>query len=160
MLVLGLAGCGTPEPAEPTPTPAFSSEAEAFAAAEETYRAYVEALNSRHADPSARPAPTDYLIGEALESELDTERLLSEGGRAIVGPAEIAGFTGAESSSDFTEISAVICLDVSKSRVIDESGADVTPADRPDVLALDVEFVFIDSAFAIAASNVADEQTC
>ena len=37
----------TPEPA-PTPTPTgFASEDEAFRAAEETYRAYVDALNAR-----------------------------------------------------------------------------------------------------------------
>src|SRR5688500_5990965 len=44
-LVTGLlAGCaGDPEPAETTH--GFASEEEAFAAAEETYRAYVDALN-------------------------------------------------------------------------------------------------------------------
>ena len=47
LLMLTLAGCTTPEPTDPTPTPtsAFASEEEAFAAAEATYRAYVDALN-------------------------------------------------------------------------------------------------------------------
>src|SRR5690606_38234156 len=41
-----LVGC-SPEP-DPTPTPtaAFASEEEAFAAAEETYRAYIDAFNA------------------------------------------------------------------------------------------------------------------
>lgn len=44
LLAGALTAC-TPEP-EPTPTPPFATEAEAFAAAEATYRAYVDALNA------------------------------------------------------------------------------------------------------------------
>ena len=44
-LVAGLLGGCAGEPAPVETTPAFASEDEAFAAAEETYRAYVDALN-------------------------------------------------------------------------------------------------------------------
>ena len=161
MLIVALAGC-TPEPPEPTPTPtsAFASEAEAFAAAEETYRAYVEALNARHADPTARPQPTDFLIGEALEAELDTEQLLKEQGRSIVGPARATDFRAVDAEADLSTVTAVICLDVADSRLLDEEGVDVTPADRPDLLALEVEFVVVDGDLAISRSDVAGDQTC
>jgi len=160
MLVLALAGCTTPEPPEPTPTPAFASEEEAFAAAEATYRAYVDALNQLHAGADATPAPTDYLIGTALEAELVTQRTLEEMHRSLVGTAVVASFTATSLSTDHTEIEAVVCLDVSDSRVIDADGDDVTPSERPSVLALEIGFVQTGGELAVASSKVADHQTC
>ncbi|KJL42448.1 MULTISPECIES: hypothetical protein [Microbacterium] len=160
LLALALAGCTTPEPVEPTPTPAFSSEEEAFAAAEETYRAYVDALNARHADPAATPSPTDFLIGQALESELDTQSILAEQERSIVGDAEMTRFAGTNFANDLGEVTAVVCLDVSNSRVVDSDGTDVTPSDRPPVLALEIVFTPINDGLAVSASAVADDQTC
>ncbi|MFK4835880.1 hypothetical protein ACI3KY_09140 [Microbacterium sp. ZW T2_14] len=160
LLVLALAGCTTPEPPEPTPTPAFSSEEEAFAAAEATYRAYVDALNQWHADPMADPVPTDFLVGSALDSELETQRLLEEQNRAIVGTATVSRFVGKETSADFGDVTAMVCLDVGASRVVDDEGTDVTPSDRPSLLGLSVEFVDVEGGLAISSSAVADDQTC
>ncbi len=161
-LLFALVACAPEEPAEPTPTPtsAFATEDEAFAAAEETYRAYVDALNARHADPAAKPDPTDYLIEDALEAELDTQRLLEEEGRAIVGTATVARFAGARASGNLAEIAAIVCLDVSESRLVDDNGIDVTPTDRPEVFALDVAFVRVGDQLAISDSSVASDQTC
>ena len=160
MLVLGLAGCTQPEPAEPTPTPAFSSDEEAFAAAEKTYRAYVDALNARHANAAATPPPTDFLIGQALESELETQRVLAEQKRSIVGDAKMTRFAGTDFANDLGAVTAVACLDVSSSRVVDSEGTDVTPSDRPPVLALELVFVPIGAGLAVSESAVADDQTC
>ena len=44
-LALGLTTACQPEPSPSPSAPAFANEEEAFAAAEETYRAYVDALN-------------------------------------------------------------------------------------------------------------------
>ncbi len=56
----------TPEPA-PTPTPTgFASEDEAFRAAEETYRAYVDALNAVDlADPATFEPVFAWTTGDA-----------------------------------------------------------------------------------------------
>lgn len=159
-VLLALSGCTTPEPATPTPTAAFSSEEEAFAAAEETYRAYVDALNASHDDPNAAPAPTDFLIGEALESELETQETLAQRSLNIEGPATVMRFSGTSTSDEMERITAVVCLDVTMSRVIDAESNDVTPTDRPDVLALDVEFADLGGDLAITRSVVASTQTC
>src|SRR3546814_3928687 len=61
-------GCvGTPEPRETTPTPL--SDAEAFAAAEETYRAYVDALNQVDLSDPATFEPVYALTTGDLNSQ-------------------------------------------------------------------------------------------
>ena len=159
VLFLGLAGCGTPEPAEPTPTPAFSSEAEAFAAAEETYRAYVEAVNLDRADPKAAD-PQQYLIGSALEADIDTQRMLADADVDIVGPNQLTSFEARSSSADRTRVKAIVCIDASQSRVVNASGADVTPIDRDSSVALDVTFLLDNDVFAIAESAASSEHSC
>ena len=63
-LVAGMAAC-QPEP-QPTPGgPVFATEEEAFAAAEETYRAYVDALNQVDlSDPETFEAVYAWTTGE------------------------------------------------------------------------------------------------
>ncbi len=65
-IVAGLATGCRPEPA-PSPTaPVFSSEEEAFAAAEQTYRAYVDALNEVDlSDPATFEAVYAWTTGDA-----------------------------------------------------------------------------------------------
>jgi len=160
LLALTIAGCTTPAPPVPTPTPAFATEEEAFAAAEATYRAYVDALNARHADPAASPAPTEFLVGKALESELDTQRTLAEQNRSVVGSAIVTDFAGTEYGEEIGAVTAVACLDVSESRVLAADGADVTPAERPGTLKLEIDFVLVDEGLAVSHSDVAEDQAC
>ena len=65
LVMSALVGCGTPtDPAEPTPV--FTSEEQAFAAAEETYRAYVDALNQVDlSDPATFEPVFALTTGEA-----------------------------------------------------------------------------------------------
>src|SRR6188768_3952981 len=57
-------GCFAPP--DPEPTPLFSSEEEAFAAAEATYRAYVDALNQVDlSDPETFEEVYAWTTGEA-----------------------------------------------------------------------------------------------
>ncbi len=55
---------------DPEPTPLFSSEEEAFAAAEETYRAYVDALNQVDlSDPETFEEVYAWTTGELNASD-------------------------------------------------------------------------------------------
>ncbi|NKF30943.1 hypothetical protein HER21_31305, partial [Pseudomonas sp. BGM005] len=85
-----LGGCAPPNPSQimaPTPIPAFASEAEAFAAAEDVYRAYNEAGNTRADDER-------FLTGRALSNDLETKRLLDENGLEVVGASDVVSFKG------------------------------------------------------------------
>ena len=124
-----LAGCSPASEPAPTPSSAFADEAEAFAAAEQTYRAYVDALNARREEPSA-PDPQQFLIGKALESDIDTQRQLDHAGVLIVGPTSVDGVNGLSTSTDLTTVSIAVCLDSTDTRVVDAAGNDVTPQDR------------------------------
>ncbi|MDN3443657.1 hypothetical protein [Microbacterium sp. APC 3901] len=155
-------GCA-PEPAPvPTPTPAFASEEEAFAAAEEVYRAYNDALNESRITDNAVTNPRKYLAGPALESDIDATRYLQEQGLKIVGEGQIVDFAGTTAglTSGGVEVTAKVCLDVSRTQVLDASGRDVTPHDRPTRLPLDVAFVRSDGALLISSSNLLDGDPC
>ena len=159
MLVLALAGCTTSDAVEPTPTPGFASEEEAFAAAEETYRAYVDAVNARREDPAAEN-PQHFLIGSALEADIDTQRLLDESDVRIVGPNTLTTFEGLSSAEDMMNVTAVACVDASTSQVVNEQGQNVTPADRDTSVALDVTFLLVDGELMISESTVSQDRTC
>jgi hypothetical protein len=150
-----LFGC-SPEPAPtPSPSPAFASEEEAFAAAEETYRAYNDAGNR---DRSV----AQYLAGEALQSDIDAKRYLSERGLRLVGPSVIEWFTGirATDKSGVARVETEICIDISASRVLDEAGNDVTPSDRPAKWRLTVTFVGSPEELIITDSAPNSDQSC
>jgi len=134
---IGLAGC-TPGPApKPTPTPLFAGEAEAFKAAEQVYRDYNDASNERR-EGQANTDPQSFLSGQALEDDINAQRSFKEKHLKIVGPNRVSSFhpIGYDKARD--QVSVDLCIDVSESHVIDESGADVTPSTRADLVALNV----------------------
>ncbi|MGF6824462.1 hypothetical protein M2317_003391 [Microbacterium sp. ZKA21] len=155
-----LAGCA-PEP-EPTPTPtsAFASEEEAFAAAEEVYRAYNEAGNERLAG-NGSPDPQDFLIGTALEGDIEALRVLDTEGLTLEGTVDMLAFTGisAELASDAT-VTALVCLDASATRVVDSEGVDVTPASREETIAQVVTFTGSMTRLQISAETAAESDEC
>jgi len=156
-----LTGC-TPEP-EPTPTPtaAFASEEEAFTAAEEVYREYTDAVNEERAGDT-NADPLSFLVGAALDGSLDTSNKLQAQGIHIVGDSDVLSFAGQvlEIHEREATIRAHICLDVSATSVIDSSGSDVTPGDRPGVIPLDVTFISSASGLLISGSDLAEETVC
>ncbi|WP_456285311.1 hypothetical protein M1D46_08745 [Microbacterium sp. JZ70] len=150
---ISLAGC-VPEPA-PTPTPTgFASEEEAFAAAEETYRAYIDALNARNAGDQEAD-PQEFLAGEALKSDEETQQLLEESGRSFAGEYLLISFTPAKyrSIEDAAEVQATACIDSSNVTVVDRDGNDVTPADDIPVYSLELALTTVNSGFKIAESE-------
>lgn len=161
LLTCSLIGCA-PDPAPtPTPTPAFASEDEAFAAAEEVYRAYNEALNAERTGETTKN-PSRFLIGGALESDLDADSYLDEQGFTIAGATTFSQFGGlhANYSNGESNIRAQLCLDVSGTQILDGDGLDVTPANRPNRLPLDVTFIGTGEALQISSSNLIENKEC
>lgn len=154
---IGLAGC-TPGPApKPTPTPLFTSEAEAFKAAEQVYRDYSAAgAKADSGDSDARPE--SYLAGAALDEEIANRRDLEAQGLSIKGAAEIASFTGTNFNSATSRVTAVLCLDVGGARIIDETGKDVTPTERPTMVPLQVDFARSGNSLLIVRSASGNSQ--
>lgn len=135
-----LSGCAAEPSPEATPTPTFTSEAEAFAAAEATYRAYVDALNQVDlANPETFEAVYAWTTGEAnVEGRELFSQMHADGwtvdGESVVTRIESLG------AADST-LAIGVCLDVSAVDVSDASGASVVADSRPDKQSIRIGFV-------------------
>jgi len=156
-----LSAC-TPAPApSPTPTAAFASEEEAFAAAEETYRAYNNAVNhQRLGDESVDPLT--FLTGDILDSERKTSQELEASGIRINGDTVVTRFTGTDSTlgGPVAQVGATICLDITQARAIDSSGADVTAPGRSDIYAIHATFTGDADQLSISEYEVQADVQC
>lgn len=134
--VLALAlttGC-MPEP-EPTPSPTgFASEEEAFAAAEETYRAYVDALNQVDlSDPETFEPVYALTTGNFHDDE---RRLFSEyhaEGYVVTGESAVVLVQPLEWERSVQTATLATCVDVSGVKLADRSGKSMVSPDRVDV---------------------------
>jgi len=141
----------------PTPSPGasstgFASDAEAFAAAEATYRAYVDALNARNENFAEDFDAAKFLTGRALAGEIASEQQFADRGMRLTGPMRVTQFIIQRSGP----IQAIVCLDVSKTQVLDVDGRDRTPPDRADRLGLLVSFASDDHSTLISDSQAAE----
>lgn len=164
-LALGMTTACQPDPAPSASGPIFANEEEAFAAAEETYRAYVDALNQVDlSDPETFEAVYAWTTGEANANERTTLSQMHADGWLVAGSTAIDGFRGTNAElSDPIVISAVVCSDVSDVTVVDSDGQSVVSEQRPEVYALSVEFVESDATntgLAITASNAVEDAAC
>lgn len=147
-LLIGMLSACAPE-AEPTPKPtktaAFASDEEAFAAAEETYRAFIRETNREDGSEA------DYLAGQAVDDHIRAEQQLQDAGLRGVGEAKLSRFIVDPSSlrANRTALTAMACLDIAGVRVVNADGQDVTPAERPDLIALGVNMELSDGRFLI-----------
>ncbi|MCR2814814.1 hypothetical protein [Microbacterium jiangjiandongii] len=147
MLVLGLTACA-PEP-EPTPTPTatgFASEAEAFAAAEETYRAYVEALNQVDlSDPDTFEAVYAWTTGEANAAARESFSQMHANGWTVGGESTPT-VVEARAGEDAHEVEVAVCVDVSEVTLVDPSNESVVSPDRPDIQSMALGMAPADTA--------------
>lgn len=161
-LVIAVATACTPG-ATPTttPTPTFSTEAEAFAAAEATYRAYVDAVNKRWASTDSTPDPQDFLIGSALEDDIDAQRRFNEQGIHFEGEVRVQSVVPetAKGGGRVEEVTLTACLNYEAARVIDQEGENVTPTERPNN-PLEVDLTVVGDAFVISRSRVSEDGLC
>lgn len=159
---ISLAGC-VPEPA-PTPTPTgFASEEEAFAAAEETYRAYIEATNAVVLND---PKTFENVYQWTIKSENAELRELFSQMHAdqwsVSGATKYDTFSGNAYDDDTGSTVAFLCLDVTDVDVTDVDGNSLVTADRPDRQPLKVSFerASTQTGLAIANSDVAGDYEC
>lgn len=136
---------GEPVPVETsTPSPValqdgqylgFDTEEEAIAAAEEVYASYIDAIAAEglgHADAD----PHQFLSGPAYEASIAANAQFAASGLTVVGAPNSEVLDGVMSSSDSVRIRT---CDVLEARIINSEGVDVTPADRPEKQAMQVE---------------------
>ncbi len=129
--VVLLAGC-TPEP-EPTPTPTgFASEAEAFAAAEETYRAYVEAGNQVDlSDPATFELMLTWTTAAQSAKERKELSELHAQGVSVSGLSTIVAIEPASWDPATRIVKLATCQDVSARDLKDSDGNSILAPDRP-----------------------------
>ncbi|MFF1541899.1 hypothetical protein ACFVWL_17640 [Microbacterium sp. NPDC058269] len=140
-VVVMLAGC-TPTPAPtPTPTAAFASEEEAFAAAEETYRAYTDALNAVDpTNPETFESTYAFSSGGVQKADRENFSMMHAEGYSIDGSAVVTRFVGQTTKESSELVTAIVCVDVSSVTVLDASGTSVVNPDRPDVYEIETTF--------------------
>lgn len=134
---------------------------QAFVAAEDTYRAYNDALNAERSGQSSAE-PREYLTGQALEDELDAQRFFDGADLRLIGNVVVASFVGqvAEIGDYSARVDAQVCLDVSGTHVEDRDGTDVTPSGRPPRVLLLVTFAGAPSDLMITSSELVEGDSC
>ncbi len=139
---------------EPTPTPTLTSEAEAFAAAEATYRAYVDALNQVDlADPETFEAVYAWTTGEANAADRKLFAQMHADGQVVSGQSQLKKFFPTRVSED-SSVGADVCLDVSEIDVHNVDGVSVVSPDRVDVQSMRLQLVQSLTTTGLAISSI------
>jgi hypothetical protein len=143
-----LTGCLAQSSPAPTPlpnsTPVFESEEAALAAAEDAYREYLAVSDAITADGGANPERIKPLVTtEQFQVELDgfdlyTSKSWRTSGESSFEILELQRYS--EEGNGVARVSFYACSDSSHVRIIDASGADVTPMNVPDRQTLEVAF--------------------
>ncbi|HYP72590.1 MAG TPA: hypothetical protein VEP72_00770 [Microbacterium sp.] len=139
LVALALTTACTPEPA-PTPTPTgFASEEEAFAAAEATYRAYVDALNQVDLSNPATFEPVFELTsGDASNAIRKELSQMHADGWSVSGGTEV-DLVQPSSEWPADTVTLAVCADVGSVKLVDASGQSTIGEDRPPIQSLTVE---------------------
>ena len=144
LVAVALAGCSTPQPTpavtkKTVPSPMFASDAEALAAATKAYAAYLKVSDEIFHEGGADPARIKpYVTAMAYVQTRSSFKVLRDRGWHTVGESAFSGMEIERFNSE--SVSAFLCSDVTNVRVIDDSGADVTPESRAEVLPIEVTF--------------------
>jgi hypothetical protein len=136
---VALGGCSTPAPA-PTPT-GFANEAEAFAAAEQTYRAYVDALNRVDlSDPSTFEDVYKWTTGDLNASDRESFSTYHAEGFTVTGDTITREFAAQTYDAATGEVVAIACSDISQINVVNVDGESQVADDRPNLYELSLTF--------------------
>lgn len=141
-------GCAPqPEPVESQGP--FATEEEAFAAAEETYRNYVEALNAVDlSDPETFEPVYEWTTGAANAEARESFSQWHADGWRVNGASviQLAEPSLADASDTTYSVELAVCLDVSAVTLVDEEGQSAVSPDRPSVQSMLVTVVPAESA--------------
>ena len=151
---LGLTAC-VPDTSTPTPAPSpsvtaplFASDEDALAAAEKVYREYLAATNS--GPDLVRLEAVTTAEWFAYEKESAEQRVAT--GLRAEGESEIVSFD--LQSRSRSDVIVYVCLDVSRVRVLNERGEDVTPSDRAGQGTLEVRFAVTQAGLRVDGSDL------
>lgn len=138
-----LVGCAPQTSSTPTPTPHFTSEQQAYAAAEQTYRNYIDALNKVDlSDPATFEDVYKWETGDALDTEKKSLTQMHADGWVLSGRSDITLMRPAAGSEwQSTQIQMDSCVDVGKVSLRDAHGDSTVAADRGDVQSIVITFV-------------------
>jgi len=158
-----ISGCAPQPTSDATPTPTFTSDADAFAAAEATYRAYVDALNQVDlADPETFEAVYAWTTGDASAAARELFSWMHADNQVVSGDSRITAIAST-SGARANAVSLDVCVDVSEVDVRDESGETVVAPDRVDVQKMRLEFARSRTETGLSISNItgrADGPAC
>lgn len=145
LTVLLVAGCSAEAPTPPVAADVYASQEEAAADAESTFAAFIAASDAVLADGGTEPQRTHEYLTETMQDAVDA------GVTAYIDSHwHTAGTSAFESFSvvDFVnhgaegaDLTATLCLDLTAVAILDESGAEVTPAGKVERVPLSVDFV-------------------
>ncbi|GAA2018595.1 hypothetical protein [Microbacterium terricola] len=154
VMAVGLTAC-VPDP-EPTPSAAgFATEEEAFAAAEATYRAYVDALNQVDlSDPETFEPVFALTTGEANAGARESFSQMHADGWTVEGESRVASMQPLSADLDVNSVAMTACLDVSDVTLVDSVGKSVVDANRPDVQEIRVDYESASSVHGLAISSL------
>ena len=159
LIALALAGCSAQQPAPQQNSvsveekPLFASDEEALAAAQVAYANYLAVSDQIARDGGANPERLKGLVStDLLESQYSTYEEVSAGKLYASGSSRFFNFKIQQVSSG--QISNYVCLDVSGIRVIDKTGEDVTPDDRPNLLPLNLNWSIEGHVLILESSDV------
>jgi hypothetical protein len=148
-IALALTACvPSPHTVAPTPeataTPVFASDAEALAAAKTAYEGYLAASDQIGNDGGRNPERISKWVGPGrLPEELKIFLDFAKTGNRLVGRSSFFDFRLQSLSRDAdgsAVLAAYVCDDVSRTKVVDATGADITPKLRLRIVPLQVRF--------------------
>jgi hypothetical protein len=160
--VLLLVGCTVSDPVvtpvpEPSSTPLFATDAEALQAATDAYAAYLKVSDEILGEGGAHPERLKAVATSSVfEQQLGGFRSFNEKGFHSVGATE---FDSAKTQNYQPLLHAgeviriYVCADVSAVDVVDESGASVVTASRPDRTPFEVGFSWRPSLEGLVVSS-------
>jgi len=148
-LMLGCAAASDPQltdsPVQTVPTPVFASNEEALAAATQAYGAYLSKAGEILASGGERPERiTEFVTTDYLPALLTSFQKLADSGNKNAGIETIDTVSLVRYNDDATaqaSVSIYLCADITNTRVLDATGADITPGDRTKRIPLQVALV-------------------
>lgn len=138
VFALLLVGCtpqkpaASPEPS-PTSTPVFASDADALAAATKAYAAYLKMSDSvAHDSGNGVERLKRYTTGSAYANELKVFESFRSKGLTGIGQSRFDSISLESYDSSTGDIVVYLCVDLSKTDIVDRNRTSTVSEDRPN----------------------------